>query len=139
MKKALKNGGLFLALVCLTFYVIGKDLNLVQLRAALSSANSIWMVAAVLASAVFLCCEGTNIARLLRGFGCNCRLYQGIRYALTGFFFSSVTPSASGGQPMQLYAMHKDHVAISRGTLALLGELLSFQVVTVMLAMCPSV
>ncbi|MGC2872877.1 YbhN family protein [Ihubacter sp. mB4P-1] len=136
MKKALKNGGLFLALVCLTFYVIGKDLNLVQLRAALSSANSIWMVAAVLASAVFLCCEGTNIARLLRGFGCNCRLYQGIRYALTGFFFSSVTPSASGGQPMQLYAMHKDHVAISRGTLALLGELLSFQVVTVMLAMC---
>ena len=49
-------------------------------------------------------------------------------------FFSSVTPSASGGQPMQIYYMHKDGISISHSSLALLMDLASFQFVTVTMA-----
>lgn len=38
------------------------------------------------------------------------------------------------GQPMQLYSMHRDGIDLANGSLALLGELLSFQLVSAALA-----
>ncbi len=130
----MKNGGLFLLLVCLTFYVIGRDLDLTQLKTVLTGADPLWIIAAALASCIFLCCEGMNIARLLNAFQSGTGFLEGLRYAGIGFFFSAVTPSASGGQPMQLYAMHRKGVDLSKGTLALLGELFIFQLVSTVLA-----
>lgn len=54
---------------------------------------------------------------------------------LSGFFFSSVTPSASGGDPMQLYYMKKDGLPIGHSALAILTEFSSFQFVTVTMAL----
>ena len=51
-----------------------------------------------------------------------------MKYAYIGYFFSSVTPSATGGQPLQLYAMSKDKIHVAHGTMALLTELTSFQI-----------
>jgi hypothetical protein len=33
-----------------------------------------------------------------------------MRYSFIGFFFSGITPSASGGQPAQIYYMNKDNM-----------------------------
>ena len=59
---------------------------------------------------------------------------QAIPYALAGFFFSGITPFSSGGQPMQLYAMHRDGISTARGTVSLAMELASFQAASVTLA-----
>ena len=53
---------------------------------------------------------------------------EAMKYAYIGYFFSSVTPSATGGQPLQLYAMSKDKIHVAHGTMALLTELTSFQI-----------
>ena len=129
----LKNGGLFLFLMLLTFYMICKDNSPAELAAAMKAADIRFLFLGVCAMAVFLFCEGLNIARCLRLFGYPVRQTAGLKYALTGFFFSSVTPSASGGQPMQLYFMSRDGIQVSHGTLALLFELLSFQFITIAL------
>lgn len=65
---------------------------------------------------------------MLRSFGHPVTFWQGMKYAYIGFFFSSITPSSTGGQPAQLYAMKKDGIELSHGTLALIGELTSFQI-----------
>ena len=52
-----------------------------------------------------------------------------------GFFFSAVTPAASGGQPMQIYYMYKDGIAVSNSTLALLLNLTSMQICTIGIAL----
>ena len=91
-------------------------------------------MAGAAAAAVSICCEGVNLARLLRSLGCRCSCADGLRCACTGFFFSAVTPSASGGQPMQLYEMHRNGVPLAKGTLALMSELLSFQLVSTAIA-----
>lgn len=135
MKGFLKNGGLFLLLAALTLWVIGKETDPKQILDAVTGANKLWLLAAVAASALFLCCEGRNLTRLLRASGCQAvRIGKGLHYACVGFFFSAVTPSASGGQPMQLYSMHRDGIDLANGSLALLGELLSFQLVSAALA-----
>ena len=66
---------------------------------------------------------------------CKISLKNGIKYALVGFFFSSVTPSASGGDPMQIYYMKKDGLAMGHSALAILTEFSSFQFVTVVMSL----
>ena len=53
---------------------------------------------------------------------------KNLKYAAIGFFFSAVTPAASGGQPMQIYYMSKDDIAVSSSTIALLLNLTSMQI-----------
>lgn len=146
----LKNGGLFLLVLALTGYMILRDYGVKEIATAVKTVDVSWLALGILAMCVFLLCEGINITRALQFFAGAERkvsaksaaqpvqekpsLRSGIKYALIGFFFSSITPSASGGQPMQLYYMHRDGVQISYGSLALLFELLSFQTVTIGLA-----
>ena len=83
---------------------------------------------------LFFFCEAVNLGRGLQLSGSRPGKQRLLFYALTGFFFSSITPSASGGQPMQLYCMHRDGIPASRGILALMTELASFQTAAVLLA-----
>lgn len=130
----LKNGGLFALLLGLTFYIIFKDNSLSEIIDAVSNVQLPYILMGIIAMAIFLSCEGLNIARCLRLFGYEVSGLKALKYAAIGFFFSSVTPSASGGQPMQVYYMYKDKVEVSHSTLALLFELLSFETITVTLS-----
>ena len=129
-----KNGGLFLLLLLLTFYMIFRDTEPGQIMVAVSQADIRYLLAAACAMGIFLLGEGINIGRCLQLFDRDRSVFCGVKYAVVGFFGSSVTPSASGGQPLQLYFMYKDGVNLSHGTLALLFELLSYQIVTVTMA-----
>lgn len=134
MVNGLKNGGLFLGLLVLTAYIILKDNSLGEIINAVSGADVRYLLLAVMFMGLFLCCEGLNIARSLKLFSYDIGLFSALKYAAIGFFFSAITPSASGGQPMQVYYMHKDGIEVAHSTLSLLFELLSFQGVTVTLA-----
>ena len=134
LKRLLAQLALFVGLIALTFFLLLREQNLPELLAALRGVRLRWLALAAGCMCVFLLCEALNLRRCLRLFGCRCTVPQAVRYAMTGFFFSSVTPSASGGQPMQLYAMHRDRIPASCGTLALLTQFSSFQTVTVAFA-----
>ena len=83
---------------------------------------------------IYLFLEGYNIRRTLKILGEKITIKQAVKYSLIGFFFSSITPAASGGQPMQIYYMHKDKVSVANSTLALLINLTSMQIVTITIA-----
>ena len=129
-KKICKGALLFFILAAVTWYLITREYRWEEILSALRQANFLWILPAVLAMGLFVFCEGTNIGRSLSFFGHNVKLRDKIKYALTGFFFSSVTPSASGGQPMQVWAMYRDGIPVSHSSLSLLAELASFQIIS---------
>lgn len=133
-KQVIKNGGLFIGLMLLTFFIIFKNNNIEEILNAISSLNINYIIIAIICSCAFIVCEGVNIARSLKLMEYDINLFTAIKYAIVGLFFSSVTPSASGGQPMQVYYMHKDEIQISHSSLALLIDLASYQFVTVTMA-----
>lgn len=133
-KKILQNGGLFIGLILLTFFVIFKNNNIDEILTAISTLNINYVIISVICSWIFVICEGTNIGRSLKLMEYEVGFFTSIKYAIVGLFFSSVTPSASGGQPMQVYYMHKDGIQVSHSSLALLMDLASFQFVTVSMA-----
>jgi uncharacterized protein (TIRG00374 family) len=52
---------------------------------------------------------------------------ESISYTSSGFFFSAITPSAVGGQPMQLILMNRKKHKIEHSSLALLIEVMGAQ------------
>lgn len=80
---------------------------------------------------IYITCEAINIRRVLKGLGEHIKFWSAIRYTLIGFFFSSITPAASGGQPMEIYYMHKDNISVANSTLTLLVQLCCFQIVSI--------
>lgn len=132
--KKIFNAFFFIAFAVLIFYIVLKDNNIGDIIENIKNVNYLFIVIAIISMFIFISCEGINIRRVLKTCGCTISFLQSFKYALVGFFFSSVTPSASGGDPAQLYFMSKDNLPISHSALALLVELSSFQFVSICIA-----
>ena len=52
---------------------------------------------------------------------------------MIGFFFAAITPSATGGQPLEVYYMSKEKIPAAHGALALLVQVCGIQVSTMVL------
>lgn len=134
LHRGLRSGVLFLVLVAVTFRILLRGQDIGALAASLSGARLPMLGVGVACMVCFLCCEAKNLQTGLSIYGSSASFSSCLGYALIGFFFSSVTPSASGGQPMQLYAMHRDGHSGAAAALALLAELACFQTAGVFLA-----
>ena len=138
MKKQTKlvmNFSVFILLIVLTLYILLKDQNLLEVFDIIKSAKIGFVMLGILCVAIYVICEAINISRTLNALGEKSTFINNIKYALIGFFFSAITPAASGGQPMQIYYMHRNHISVANSTLALLINLTSMQIVTIGLAL----
>lgn len=134
-KKLLRNLILFFVLIVLTFYIILKDQNISEIVSILANVNKKFVLIAILCMCFYMICEAINIGRTLKALKEKSTFLKNIKYALIGFFFSSITPAATGGQPMQIYYMHKDRISVANSTLALLINLTCVQIVTISMAL----
>lgn len=131
-KKSLWISALFLVVLSgAALCVIQKELKGQDIVGTLKSANIWWVLAAVIFTALYFITDAMNIGRCLRLVGYKMSYGKLLKYSFAGFFFSSITPSSTGGQPGQLYFMAKDKIKVSSGAFSLLCALLSFQIISV--------
>ena len=133
--KTIRNAIIFILLIILTFYIILKDQNTDEIFEIIGTVKLRYVLIAVICMSIYVICEAINIGRTLKALNEKTSFFNNIKYALIGFFFSGITPAASGGQPMQIYYMYKDKISVANSTLALLINLSSMQVVTISLAL----
>lgn len=133
--KFIKNLLIFILLIVLTFYILLKDQNILEIFNIISSVKIQYILIGIICMAFYIVLEAVNIGRTLKALNEKSKFLNNIKYALIGFFFSSITPAASGGQPMQIYYMYKDNISISNSTLTLLLNLLSMQISTIGIAL----
>lgn len=131
IKQTIRNLIVFILLICLTFFLIFKDENIPEILKIATNVDQKYILIAILAMFVFILCETLNIGRVLKELGEKSNFIKNIKYTLIGFFFSAITPAASGGQPMEIYYMHKEDIKVANSTLALLIHLWSFQIITI--------
>ncbi len=128
VEKILRYAVIFLIFISVVFFLLLRGTDIRTVGEALAQTSVPFLAAGVLLAEVFHLAEGINIRILLTSFGYPVTFWQGMKYAYIGFFFSSITPSSTGGQPAQLYAMKKDGIELAHGTLALIAELASFEI-----------
>ena len=134
-KKMIRSLILFVLLIIITFTVILKNANLMDIVNAVQNVKIEFIIIAIIAMGLYFVCDAINIGRTLKTLNEKSSFWRNLKYSLIGFFFSSITPAASGGQPMQVYYMHKDHIKVANSTLSLLINLTCMQVVTISLAL----
>jgi len=132
-RKNICSIGLFLALMFLTFYTIfrGNDMHFVW--QAIRGIQPVYLGLAIITGLFFVSAEGIMIWYLLRALNCGVSPFSCIRYSFIGFFYSGITPSATGGQPMQLYYMKKAGIKISDSTVVLMTVALAYKLVLVLI------
>lgn len=120
MKEMLIGLGLVVFLAWFTFHVLLKKNSIDVLKEAFLRADIRYVLLGCLCMAVFINCEAANIRALMRTFKKKVPFLRSLSYACTGFYFSAITPSATGGQPMELYYMARDGFGIAQSSFTLL-------------------
>lgn len=123
MKSNVKNllcTGAVCVLLVWTVRTILREQTPGQLAAALLTADWRILLLGLPLMALFLCCEAAATHSILRSLDCGQPFRRCVWYSCTGFFFSTITPSATGGQPAQVCAMGRDGVPAASGALDML-------------------
>lgn len=134
-KKILRNLIVFIILIIFTFYIILKDQDISGIFSTAASVKKEFILIAIVSMGLYMVCDAINIGRALKALNEKSTFLKNLKYSLIGFFFSSITPAASGGQPMQIYYMYKDKISVASSTLTLLINLSCVQVVTISVAL----
>ncbi|MCD2491843.1 flippase-like domain-containing protein [Lacrimispora sp. NSJ-141] len=125
---------LLLLLTAATVFVLLRGYRISDLWEALSQADGRWLLLGLSCMVFFVTCEAVNIRMIMGALGKKVSFRNCEQYAFIGFYFSSITPSSSGGQPMQVYYMKKDRISIADSSAAILFIVLVYQIAMLLFA-----
>ena len=118
-KPAAGIGMLAIALVVLGFLFF-KQTPLDTLIPVLQAVHPGWLLAGLGCMALYVSLEAMGSRAILRALGNPAVFRRCLGYSALGFCGSSITPSSSGGQPVQVWAMARDGVPVAHGSLTML-------------------
>lgn len=123
---------LFLILIMVvTIFIYLRGYSVQQLLETLNNINYGFLTAGLAMMVLFVSCEATNIHMIMRVLGQPLSYRRCLQYSSIGFYFSSITPSASGGQPMQIYYMKKDDIPITLSSITIFFIVFVYQIAMV--------
>ena len=132
-KKIIFNG-VFLAVVfALTIYGVFHGEDLSSMMHAIHRADKRWLIPGIALVAFFIWGESIIIWYMMRSSGIQLKKRTCFLFSSVGFFFSCITPSASGGQPMQIYYMKKEKISIPVSTVILMIVTITYKLVLVVI------
>ncbi|WP_343209368.1 lysylphosphatidylglycerol synthase transmembrane domain-containing protein [Anaerolentibacter hominis] len=131
-KKKIVNALFFVLVFGLTIYSVFKGEDLKELFHTLTKANPLYLVLGAACVVFFIWGESIIIHYILDTLSVRTRKRTCFMYSCIGFFFSCITPSASGGQPAQVYYMHRDEIPIPVSSLVLMIVTVAYKSVLVL-------
>ncbi|MBO5483959.1 MAG: flippase-like domain-containing protein [Lachnospiraceae bacterium] len=103
-----------------TFYTLLQGEDIQEIFTAMRQAKKIRLFLAVLAAILFLGLQAVSLQIIMKSLGSSVSSLQSVKYNFICFLFNAITPSASGGQPMQIYYMRQDGIPVGASSVALL-------------------
>ncbi len=88
-----------------------------------------WIIVAIASQLIYMLIETIVIYIFIKEKYPNFSFLDAVKVALTGLFWSAVTPSSTGGQPMQIYLLYSMKIEVGYGTSRLVQKFLVYQVV----------
>ncbi|MGN0384522.1 MAG: YbhN family protein [Lachnospiraceae bacterium] len=132
MKKVL-SALFFVALMTLTFYIVFQTQDLGEVLETIAVMNKAYLALAIFTAFFFVAAEGILFFYMFRSIGDRVGFLQCIKYAFIGFFYCGVTPSATGGQPMQLFHMQRDGHKVADSTVVLISAATAYKIILVVM------
>ena len=135
VRKNLFNVLFLIALLVVTMWAVFKDQDLSIILDTLAGVAPVYLVIGFILVILYVCSESVIIKYLLHTVQIRVPLLNCIRYSFVGFFYSCITPSATGGQPMQIYYMKKQNIDIPTATIILMLVTIEYKFVLVFIGL----
>ena len=94
-----------------------------------------YLIPAVFCVLFFIWGESIIIYYMMGTLGIRLKKWTCFLFSSVGFFFSCITPSASGGQPAQIYYMRRKNIPIPVATLVLMIVTITYKAVLVLVGL----
>lgn len=114
-----------------TGYFLLRNLSLSQLGSILKTVRPGFLLLGVGLMVCYVGCEALASWQILGWLGHKPSLRRCMCYSFVGFYVSSITPSATGGQPSQIWLMDQDDIPVAHGALNMMLIAVCYQVAAV--------
>ena len=132
-KKTIFNVIFLLVVFAGTMYGVFHGEDIGEIVKILGQVNVLWLIPGVICVVVFIWGESIIIYYMMRTLKIRLKKWTCFLFSSVGFFFSCITPSASGGQPAQIYYMKKEKIPIPVSTLVLMIVTITYKLVLVVI------
>ncbi|MCR5624655.1 MAG: flippase-like domain-containing protein [Lachnospiraceae bacterium] len=114
------NVFVMLVLIGAAFYIILKGQDINEIIRLVRNAKFSFLFLAIVMVFVNFMLQSLSTYITLREFGGKLSYLKNLRLTFVGYFFNAITPSAGGGQPMQVFYMRGDNISIGMSSVTLL-------------------
>lgn len=129
MKKKVLWAFISLLIAALTIWAVAsqsRSFSPADLLAEVRAAGKGWLIAAFAAMFGYIFFEGMAVIRVAGHLGYPRGLFSGTLYGASDVYFSAITPSATGGQPVCAWFMMRDRIPAAATTVTLLITLVMY-------------
>ena len=127
---------LFIALsIAAVCFIAFSNQDLSNAWDAFKQINLGWLACIFLCWLTYTVFDGFNYWCYLRRQGFRISIGRAVNIALIGFYYSNITPSAAGGQPMQVNSMRKAGIPVGYGTMAVTIRFITNQTMISLISM----
>ncbi len=134
MKKYFISAFIFLVLFGLTYFFVFKECDFNLLINSIKGMNPLYLVLTSFLVITYVLLGSLVIKRLLYYLGMKINLYQALGYYFTEIYFSAITPSYIGGQPIQMLEMKKDKIPYQTSSVVVLFSSMFNRIALIFLA-----
>ena len=133
MKNIRRNSVIILLITIGILVYLLKD-NYHEIVNALINANVLWIILAIIFYLIYFIFDKFSLYNLTKNYKDDISLKYIFHIGVITRFFDGITPLASGGQPYQVYALHKKGVSIGNGTNIVIQNYIVYQIAFVIIA-----
>ena len=123
----------FVIIIFFTFTNIFDHNSLSSIINNIQKINIIYIIICLIIVCLYFLLQGIYMKSILKALKTKISLKTGVFYSLVEFYFSGITPSATGGQPVQLYYMTKDKIPIRKSYITLMLNTIYFKLIILIL------
>ena len=121
--------GFLLLLICMTVYLVSTTLDITLIPMIMKLVNKKFIIFIFLIMVLYIILECTIINILIKTIQKTKVRFLAVKIAMMGFYYNLVTPFASGSQPMQIYALNKYDINLSKSIAIVTNKTVLFQTV----------
>lgn len=126
---------IFILLIVGTYYFILKDYSILEFKNSLQNCNITYIIISFICVFLFAFFGALFLKRMLKHFKKKISWFQAFGYLTTEVYFSGITPSSTGGQPVQMYEMNKDKILVRTSGIVVLLNTILYKVALILLAL----
>ena len=134
MKKYVLSALLFVVLVILTYVFVLKGCDFNLLINSIKNTNPFYIILTIICVFGYVFFGSLFLKRILKYFGFGISFYHALGYIFTEIYFSAITPSNMGGQPVQMVEMKRDKIDYHVSSVLVLFNTMMNRIVLIFIA-----